>query len=214
MGCAIGASRCYSKIHFGSKNNRHKFKQMELYIKYMVSHRCKLVVMSALDEMGVQYGPVELGKVNVARELTAEQIDQLATTLMRSGLELLDNKSAILVEKIKGIIIEMIHYSEEVPKVNFSHHISDKLSFNYTYLANLFSQTTGTTIEHYIIVQKVERIKELLLYDNVNISEISYRMDYSSPAHLSNQFKKITGLTPSYFKKLKKYRMRIALEDL
>jgi AraC-like DNA-binding protein len=187
---------------------------MKIHIKYMVSHRCKLVVMAALDNMGLQYGPVELGKVTIAEDLTQEQIDQLAATLMKSGLELLDSKNAILVEKIKNIIVQLIHYSEEIPNLNFSHYLSENLNFNYTYLANLFSETTGTTIEHYIIIQKVERIKELLLYDDLNISEISYRLHYSSPGHLSNQFKKITGLTPSYFKKLKKHKMRIALEDL
>lgn len=180
----------------------------------MVSHRCKLVVKSALDELGIDFGLVELGKVNIKKKLTEALHDKLEKTLMHSGLELMDCKNAILVEKIKNVIIEMVHYSEEAPNVNFSYYLSEKLDFSYTYLANLFSHTTGTTIEHYIIIQKVERIKELLLYDNLNITEISYLLNYSSLGHLSNQFKKITGLTPSYFKKLKKFRMRIALEDL
>lgn len=180
----------------------------------MVSHRCKLVVEAALDELDLEHSIVHLGEVNLKNPLSDEQYENLKTRLMKSGLELMDNKTAILVEKIKIIIIEMVHYSDEIPKVNFSDFLSEKLNHNYTYLANLFSQTTGTTIEYYIIIQKVERVKELLLYDELNITEISYRLNYSSAAHLCNQFKKITGLTPSFFKKLRKFRMRIALEDL
>jgi AraC-like DNA-binding protein len=187
---------------------------MKLYIKYMVSHRCKLVVMAALDALGVHYGAVELGEVKITENLTQEQHDQLAITLIKSGLELMDSKKAILVEKIKNIIVEIVHYSDEAPIVTFSSYLSEKLGLNYTYLANLFSQTTGTTIEHYFIIQKVERIKELLLYDELNITEISYKLNYSSAAHLSSQFKKVTGLTPSYFKKIRQFRKRIALEDL
>lgn len=187
---------------------------MKIYIRYMVSQRCKLVVETALDELGMDYGTVLLGEVNLKEPLNKEQHDELRRILMKSGLELMDNKHAILVEKIKNTIVEMIHYSDESPNINFSNYLSEKLDHNYTYLANLFSQTTGITIEHYIIIQKIERIKELLLYDELNITEISYKLNYSNVAHLSNQFKKITGLTPSYFKKLKEFRMRIALEDL
>lgn len=187
---------------------------MKIYIKYMVSYRCKLVVMEALDNLRVQYSTVELGEVNITDSLTDQQYHQLSGILMKSGLELMDSKKAIIVEKIKNMTIEMVHYSDEVPKVNFSSYLSETLEYNYTYLANLFSQTTGITIEHYVIIQKVERIKELLLYDELNIAEISYKLNYSSAAHLSSQFKKITGLTPSYFKKIRQFRKRIALEDL
>ncbi|MBK8653921.1 MAG: helix-turn-helix transcriptional regulator [Haliscomenobacter sp.] len=187
---------------------------MKLYIKYMVSHRCKLVVMAALDGLGLHYSAVELGEVKIEEELTPEQHDQLAITLMKSGLELMDDKKAILIETIKNIIVEMVHYSDEVPRVNFSDYLSENLHFNYAILANLFSQTTGITIEHYFIIQKVERIKELLLYEELNITEISYKLNYSSVAHLSSQFKRITGLTPSYFKKIRQFRARIPLEDL
>jgi len=187
---------------------------MKIYIKYMVSYRCKLVVMAALDSIGVYYNTVELGVVKVANELTEEQHHQLTSILMKSGLEVMDSKKAIIIEKIKNTVIELVHYSDELPRVNFSDHLSKELGYNYTYLANLFSQTTGLTIEHYIIIQKIERIKELLLYDELNIAEISYKLNYSSAAHLSSQFKKITGLTPSYFKKIKQFRKRIALEDL
>lgn len=187
---------------------------MKIYIKNMVSYRCKLVVMSALDSMGVYYNSVELGEVRIKEQLTDQQHHELATKLMKSGLELMDSKKAILVEKIKNMIIEMVHYSDEVLKVNFSSHLSEKLNYNYTYLANLFSHTTGITIEHYIIIQKVERVKELLLYDELNVAEISYKLNYCNAAHLSRQFKEITGLTPSHFKKIRQFRQRIALEDL
>jgi len=187
---------------------------MKIYIKYMVSNRCKMVVISALENLGLMHGKVDLGEVNVNATLTEEQHERLAKILAKSGLELMDDKKAILVEKIKNIIVEMVHYSEEIPSSNFSDFLVDQMEFNYTYLANLFSQTTGITIEHFMIIQKVERIKELLLYDELNITEISYKMNYSSVAHLSSQFKKITGLTPSYFKKIRQFRKRIALEDL
>lgn len=180
----------------------------------MVSHRCKLVVNAALDSMGLHYGNVELGEVRIVEDLTPEQTRELANILAKSELELMDNKKAILVEKIKNIIIELVHYSEEIPRFNLSQLLSEKLEYNYTYLANLFSLTTGTTIEHYYIIQKVERVKELLLYDELNVTEISYRLNYSSAAHLTSQFKKVTGLTPSYFKKIKQFKKRIALEDL
>ncbi|MCK9311822.1 MAG: AraC family transcriptional regulator [Bacteroidales bacterium] len=148
-----------------------------------------------------------MGVVEIMGELTQDQHDQLKTNLLKSGLELLDNKKAILIEKIINVIVEMIHYSEEVPKVNYSDFISEKLDYDYTYLSNIFSEVKGITIQQFIIIHKIERVKELLLYDELNLSEISYKLNYSSVAHLSNQFKKVTGLTPSYYKKLKKKRM-------
>jgi len=187
---------------------------MKLYVKYMVSIRCKMVVKAALDAMGLHYGAVELGEVEVKEHLTQEQHQQLSVTLMKSGLELMDDKKAVLIEKIKNVVIEMIHYSDEQPKTNFSDYLSEKLGHNYTYLANLFSESTGTTIEHFIIAHKIERVKELLLYDELNLTEISYKLNYSSVAHLSNQFKRVTGLTPTFFKKLKQFKKRIALEDV
>jgi AraC-like DNA-binding protein len=187
---------------------------MKIYIKYMVSIRCKMVVKAALDSLELPYGAVELGEVEVNGNLEPDQRIQLKMILLKSGLQLMDDKKAILIEKIKNIIVEMIHYSEEQPQTNFSHYLSEKIGYNYTYLANLFSAATGTTIEHYIIAQKIEKVKELLLYDELNLTEISYKLNYSSVAHLSNQFKKITGLTPTFFKKLRQYRLRIALEDV
>lgn len=172
----------------------------------MVSIRCKMAVKSALDKLGIHHVKVELGEVEIMENISDEQRDQLKAILLKSGLELMDDQKAILIEKIKNVIIEMIHYADELPKTNFSTHISEKLGHDYTYLANLFSEVTGLTIEHYIIAHKIERAKELLLYDDLNITEISYRLKYSSVAHLSSQFKKVTGLTPSYFRELKNKR--------
>lgn len=172
----------------------------------MVSIRCKMVVKPALENLGLHYSKVDLGEVEIIGHIAPEQRDQLKRILLGSGLELMDDKKAILIERIKTIIIEMIHYSEESPKVNFSDFLSERLNHDYTYLANLFSETTGVTIEHFIIAHKIERVKELLIYDELTLTEISYRMNYSSVAHLSNQFKKVTGLTPTFFKQLKNKR--------
>jgi AraC-like DNA-binding protein len=179
----------------------------------MVSIRCKLVVKSELEKLGLHYGVVDLGFVEVKEEISNEQRAQLQIALMKSGLELMDDKRAMLIEKVKNVIVEMVHYSELGPKKNFSDYLSEKLGYNYTYLANLFSEVTGITIEHFIIAHKIERVKELLLYDELNLTEISYKLNYSSVAHLSNQFKKVTGLTPSYFKKLKQKRL-LTLENV
>ncbi len=179
---------------------------MKLFIKYMVCIRCKMVVKSELDKLGLQYKKVDLGEVDLAGDITPEQHNLLKIGLLKSGLELMDDKKAVLIERIKNVIIEMVHYADEPPKTNFSDYISEKLQYDYTYLSNIFSEVTGTTIEHYIIAHKIERVKELLLYDELNLSEISYRLNYSSVAHLSNQFKKVTGLTPTYFKALKNKR--------
>lgn len=180
---------------------------MKLFIKYMVSVRCKMVVKSELENLGVRCMKVDLGEVEVKDNLTAEQLNQFKIGLIRSGLELMEDHKAILIEKIKVIIIEMVHYADEPLKTNFSDYLSDKLKRDYTYLANLFSEATGVTIEHFIIHHKIERVKELLIYDELNLTEISYKLNYSSVAHLSNQFKKVTGLTPSFFKHLKNKKL-------
>ncbi len=180
---------------------------MKLFIKYMVSIRCKMVVKSELDKLGLHYLIVDLGEVEIRERLTTEKRELLKVALLKSGLELMDDKKAILIDKIKTIIVEMVHYTDEPLKINFSDYLSEKLNYDYTHLANLFSETTGITIEHFIIAHKIERVKELLLYDELNLSEISYLLNYSSVAHLSNQFKKVTGLTPSFFKKLKHKRV-------
>ncbi len=172
----------------------------------MVSLRCKMMVKEELKKLGLHYATVDLGMVEILEDLTQEQRDQLKKNLLRSGLELLDDKKSILIEKIKDVIIEMIHYSDEIPEVNYSDYISEKLKQDYTYLSNTFSEVKGITIQQFIIINKIEKVKELLLYDELNLTEISYKLHYSSVAHLSNQFKKITGLSPSFFKKLKQKR--------
>lgn len=186
---------------------------MKLYIKYMVSLRCKMMVKLELDKLGVLYNVIELGEVEIYGILTNEQRELLRSGLLKSGLELMDDKKAILVEKVKCIIIELIHYTEDELKVNFSEYLSEKLDYNYTYLANLFSEVKGITIEHFTIIHKIERVKELLIYDELTLSEIAWRLHYSSVAHLSNQFKKITGLTPTFFKTLK-HKKRKTIENL
>jgi len=169
----------------------------------MVSIRCKMVVKSELDKLGLHYGMVDLGEVQIDENITAAQYDQLKEALLRSGLELMYDKNAMLIEKIKGVIIEMIHYADELPDIKKSEYISKKLGQKYNKLSNIFSETTGITIEHFIMMHKIERIKELLLYGEMNLTAISNKLQYSSVAHLSSQFKKITGLSPTYFKKLK-----------
>jgi len=179
----------------------------------MVSQRCKLAVKAELEKIGLRYVNIEMGEVEVKVEATPEQLAQLKSGLMQIGLELLDDTRLILIEKIKNAIIHMVHYSEELPKVNFSEHLSNLLKRDYTYMANVFSETTGNTIEHFIIANKIERVKELLAYNEHNITEIAFKMHYSSVAHLSNQFKKETGLTPTEYKNLK-IRNRIELENV
>ncbi len=186
---------------------------MVLYIKYMVSLRCKMMVKEELKKMGIHYVFLDLGVVEILEEITQEQREELKTNLLKSGLELLDDNRSILIEKIKNVIIEMIHYSDELPDLNYSDYISRKLDLDYTYLSNLFSEVKGITIQQYIINHKIERVKELLLYDELNLTEISCKLNYSSVAHLSNQFKKVTGLTPTFFKQLKQ-KKRITLENL
>jgi AraC-like DNA-binding protein len=179
---------------------------MKLYIKYMVSLRCKMMVKEELKKLGLKYVIVELGTVELLEDITELQHAQLKTNLLRSGLELLDDKKSILIEKIKNVIVEMIHYTDELPKLNYSDYISEKLGYDYTYLSNLFSEVKGSTIQQFIIMHKIEKVKELLLYDELNLTEISYKLHYSSVAHLSNQFKKITGLSPSYYRQLQQKR--------
>jgi AraC-like DNA-binding protein len=167
-----------------------------------------MMVKEELKKLGLKYVIVDLGMVEILEDITQEQREQLSKNLLKSGLELLEDKKSILIEKIKNVITEMIHYSDELPKVNYSDYISDKLNYDYTYLANIFSEVKGITIQQYIIIHKIERVKELILYDELSLTEISYKLHYSSAAHLSNQFKKVTGLTPSFYKKMKQKRNR------
>ncbi len=172
----------------------------------MVSIRCKMLVKEELKKLGLHFILVEMGVAEIMENITDTQRQQIKDALQLSGLELMDDKRAVLIEKIKAVIIEMIHYTDEVPKVNFSDFLSEKLNYDYTYLANLFSEVQGTTIEKFIISHKIERVKELIIYDELSLTEIAWKMHYSSVAHLSNQFKKNTGLTPSHFKNLKNKR--------
>jgi AraC-like DNA-binding protein len=183
---------------------------MKIYIKYMVSLRCKILVQNELESLGIKYKEVELGCINLYEPLTINLLASLQTNLLKSGLELLDDKKTILIEKIKNVIIELIHYSDKLPLVNFSDHLNEKLGYDYTYLSNIFSEVKGITIQQFIILHKIEKVKELLLYDQLNLTEISYKLHYSSVAHLSNQFKKSTGITPSFFKKIREKKIKIA----
>jgi len=185
----------------------------KLYIKFMVSLRCKILVQEELKKLEIKHLVVELGAVELLQDITIEQRGLLKQNLLRSGLELLDDKKSILVEKVKNTIVEMIHFTDIETKTNFSDYISDKLGYDYTYLSNLFSEVKGITIQHFIILHKIEKAKELILYEELNTSEIAFQLHYSSVAHFSNQFKKVTGLTPSFYKKLKQKRQG-NLEDV
>ncbi len=175
----------------------------------MVCIRCKMVVKSELDKLGLHHTRVELGEVEVMEEISAEQKALLNNALRMTGLELMDDKKSILVERIIAAIIELVHNADDQIKINHSDYLSEKLHHNYTYLAHLFSGVKGITIEKFLLSHKIEKVKELLAYDELNLSEISYRLHYSSVAHLSNQFKKMTGLTPSQFRNLK-YKTNIS----
>ncbi len=179
----------------------------------MVSSRCKTAVKDELKKLGLHFIILNLGEVDVMEDISPDKREQLKEALFSAGFELMDDKRSVLIEKIKNVIVEMVHHSDDSLKVNFSQHLSEKLQYDYTYMANLFSEIQGTTIEQFIIMHKVERIKELIVYGELNITEISWKMNYSSVAHLSNQFKKVTGLSPSHFKQLKDKR-RTPIEEI
>jgi AraC-like DNA-binding protein len=172
-----------------------------------------MVVKSELERLGLQYAVIELGEAEINGDISEDTKEKLDAALKKQGLELMDDRKSMLIEKIKTVIIELIHYSDYSLKINLSDYITSKINYDYTYLANLFSEVQGTTIEHFFIYHKIERVKELLVYDELNLKEIAYKMHYSSVAHLSNQFKKVTGLTPSHFKQLK-HKRRISLENI
>lgn len=183
---------------------------MKLYIKYMVGLRCQIIVKEELKKLGLKsdYVVVDLGMVQVLEDFTQERQEILRQNLLKEGLELMDNKKSMLIERIKEVIIEMIHTNES-PTINYSDYISEKLDYDYTYLSGLFSEVRGVTIQQFIIFHKIEKVKELLLYEDLTLTEISYKLNYSSVSHLSSQFKKVTGLTPSYYKQLKEKRQEI-----
>lgn len=186
---------------------------MKIYIKNMVCIRCQMVVKNELEKLGLDYHDVKIGEANIKGAVPEETLKELDLSLRKAGLELMSNKKSVLVEKIKNMIIELVHYSDEQIKVNLSDYLSEKLNYDYTYLANLFAEVKGTTIENFFLKHKIERVKELIIYDELNLSEIAFMMHYSSVSHLSNQFKKITGLTPSHFRNLKDKR-RDTLENV
>jgi AraC-like DNA-binding protein len=183
-----------------------------LHIRNMVSQRCKMVVIEQLKKLDLSYVFVDLGTVEIEGEITDEQREQLKVNLRKSGLELINDKRNILIEKIQNVVIEMIHYDEELPRKNFSNFISEKIGYDYTYLSNVFSDVKGITLQQYIIMHRIEKVKDLLLYDDLTLTEISYQLQYSSVAHLSSQFRKVTGLTPSFYKQLKQ-RSRVNMEN-
>jgi AraC family transcriptional regulator len=176
---------------------------MHLYIKNMVCQRCKMVVKAELEKLGLHPIVVELGEVVIEeKQLTKEQQEQIPGALTAIGFELIDDKRSKLIEQIKTFIIDIVHYKEEQPRKNFSELISKHLHHDYSYISNLFSQVEGITIEQYIITQRIEKVKELLMYGELSLSQIAFQLGYSSTAHLSNQFKKLTGFTPSQFKQM------------
>jgi AraC-like DNA-binding protein len=172
----------------------------------MVCIRCKMVVKQELRRLGLHYVVVNLGEIEIMEQISNSQKMRFADAIARFGLALMDDRKSILIEQIKNIVIEYVHYTDKALKVNFSDHLSEALNYDYTYLANLFSEVEGINIEHFVIIHRIEKVKELLVYDELSLKEIAYKLHYSSVPHLSNQFKKITGLTPSHFKKLKNYR--------
>jgi YesN/AraC family two-component response regulator len=181
---------------------------MKIHIKNMVCHRCKLAVESELRQSDYHPQQIELGEVTIDEQLDHKQLEALDSRLKHLGFELIDDRKGRLVEKIKNLIIKLVHHSNDTLTVNLSNYLADQLQYEYNYLSNLFSEAEGTTIEKYYISQKIEKVKELLIYDELNLSQIAYIMGYSSVAYLSSQFKKETGLTPSHFKHIKDNKRR------
>lgn len=180
-----------------------------LHIRNMVCNRCIKVVKDEFEKLDLEIDTIELGKVSISSPLNASKLSEIKEVLDSNGFELIDDKKSKLIDRIKTLIIEMTHYDKEVSaSINSSEFISKEVGYDYSYLSNLFSSVEGITIEKYIINQKIEKVKELLVYDELSLKQISYQMEYSSVQHLSNQFKKITGLTPSHFKKLKENKRK------
>ncbi len=186
---------------------------MTLFVRNMVCSRCRMVVRGELEKAGIEFLSVDLGEIQLTKEPTDKQIEQLDEGLKQHGFELIDDKKSRMIEKIKTAIVKLIHHNNDTIKTNLSDYIADKLHYDYTYLSNLFSEVEGTTIEKYFIAQRIEKVKELLVYDELSLSEISDRLGYSSVAYLSSQFKKTTGLTPSFYKSLKEHK-RKNIEEL
>lgn len=186
---------------------------MKIYVKNMACESCKIVVKDALDELGISPIKVELGEIETKEELSDDEKKKLNNKINKAGLELLEKKQGVLIEKIRKVAIDYVYNSDEKPNIKFSVLLSEELNYSYTYLANFFSEVEATTIEQFIIALKIERIKELIIFGEDTFSEIAYKLNYSSAAHLSTQFKKSTGLTPSHFKALKEKR-RITIQNI
>ncbi|MDD2798512.1 MAG: AraC family transcriptional regulator [Bacteroidales bacterium] len=186
---------------------------MKLYVKNMVCNRCKMVVGSELEKLGFQYHSVELGEVDLKSEISDKQKIEIDFHLQKFGFELIDDRKSRTIEKIKSLIIDLVHHQDSKLEINLSVYLATQLAQEYSVLTTLFSEVEGKTIEQYFISQKVEKVKELIVYDELSLSEISDKLKYSSVAHLSNQFKKVTGFTPSYFKQLKDKR-RLKIDEL
>lgn len=179
----------------------------------MVCNRCNIVVKSELEKIGLHTISVQLGEVEVLEDFKGDEKERLSKSLNALGFELLEDKIAITIERIKNQIVDLVHHQNKELKTNLSHYLAEQLGQDYNILSNLFSAVEGKTIEHYFITQKIERVKELLLYDELTLSEIAFQLNYSDVAHLSNQFKKVTGSTPTYFKKLKENK-RLQIDKL
>lgn len=175
----------------------------KLYIKNMVCDRCRMAVKSELEKLGISFSDIDLGEVTLSKKIDDHQKSLVKNALASLGFELIDDKKSRLIEQIKTLIIQLVHYNDNELKINLSDYISKELNHDYNYISNLFSEIEGTTIEKYFINQKIEKVKELLVYDELTLSEIAYRLNYSSTAHLSSQFKRVTGFTPSHFKTIK-----------
>ena len=186
---------------------------MKIYVKNMACESCKLVVKDALEELDISPVKVELGEIETREDISDDKKKELNTKIKKAGLELLEKKHGVLIEKIRKVMINYVYKSDEKPDIKFSVLLSEELNHSYTYLANFFSEVEATTIEQFIIALKIERIKELIIFGEDTLSEIAYKLHYSSVAHLSSQFKKVTGLTPSHFKALKEKR-RITIQNI
>lgn len=174
-----------------------------LFIKNMVCNRCIMVVQNELDKLGLDVKNIKLGEVTLGKEPAPKEKSKLSEALVPLGFEVIDDRKSRIIDQVKNIIIDLVHHQDNDVKTNISDILSVQLHLDYNYLSNLFSEVEGTTIEKYFIAQKIEKVKELLVYDELSLSEIAFRLNYSSVAYLSNQFKKVTGLTPSHFKKIR-----------
>lgn len=198
----ISHTACFT-LSFYCSLHPYKFLTMKIFVKNMVSLRCKIIVKEALERVGIHFVNVEMGEVEILQHISREDHLMIANTLLSYGLEVIDNNKLKMTEKIKHIIIELIHHTKEPLEINFSNYLSQRLQYDYTYLANIFSETEGMTIEKFMICHKIERVKEMLVHSELNLTQIAYKLHYSSVSHVSNQFKRVTGLTPSMYKRRK-----------